>query len=579
MNLPPAITPTSYSKYWRINRSSNETAELALALRAVRKVAGHIGKAVKPVYWKGMTADDGRFILLDPEKTEGEYPIPHDTYDQLVGQVVREGFLAMEFHEWVRKHTAAPFKNLDEHTMPYLDNLVTASENIYIYELVKDSIWHLYLSRFFRRAFSENTRDPALPPTAESAFAVWQGYGFTGRIPDHLHFYYTELFAVLAPYRARIRAVAAHDAMSARRKERTGIYRMMWHEVEPVVSQWRRFALNPDAVNMYDEAGPEKNVDIGEDDAENEDSNGREETEFAQGLRQGLAEEVNAYLQEEPLKLHSTAVAVDEPGARPMETRLVKGEVVSSISPDAVQVRRLRKIFKKQDSMIRRARIRHVRRGLKEGKLDPARLYRVPLDGKVFKKRQGPGEDKYRHICIVADASASMSGKEEPGRTGSRSRRPWEIAEKSFVSLAAAARGYGNVFDIYAYHAERHVCLLTRLYHGKTVYSVTPSGRTPSGQAIMAAAMLRKKSGKNRLIIHITDGAANCGLSLGEALGYCRSHAIDVVTLGCGCNRQTRDFLREFFPPGHLYFLKSIHHLSDGLEHLLRQRILQAIPK
>ena len=125
--------------------------------------------------------------------------------------------------------------------------------------------------------------------------------------------------------------------------------------------------------------------------------------------------------------------------------------------------------------------------------------------------------------------------------------------------------------------AERNLCLLTQLYHGGELYSVTPAGRTPSGQAIMTVASRLDKRYKNSMIVHITDGAANCGLGMADALDYCRRKNIDVFTLGCGCNRQTRDFLREFFPRGHLYFLKNVNYLADGLEQLFRHRILGAI--
>ena len=63
--------PKSYSKFWRINRSNCEATELALGLRAARKVAGHIGRNVKPVFWKGMAENESRFILLDPNLIKG----------------------------------------------------------------------------------------------------------------------------------------------------------------------------------------------------------------------------------------------------------------------------------------------------------------------------------------------------------------------------------------------------------------------------------------------------------------------------------------------------------------------------
>ena len=130
---PKLPFPASYSKYWRINRSRNEAAELALALRAMRKVTGHIGPNVKPVFWKGMAEDEDRFIILDPDDVKDNYPIPHDTYDILIGQVVREGFLAMEFTEWVREKTLESAKGVDDRTGPFLENLILASENLFVH--------------------------------------------------------------------------------------------------------------------------------------------------------------------------------------------------------------------------------------------------------------------------------------------------------------------------------------------------------------------------------------------------------------------------------------------------------------
>lgn len=578
MTMKPRLPfPDSYSKYWRINRSRNAAAELALALRAMRKVSGHIGPNVKPVFWKGMAEDEDRFIILDPAGIKDKFPIPHNTYDVLVGQVVREGFLAMEFTEWVRNRTLKTAEGIDERTEPFLENLVAASENYFVHSLTRDTIWGDYLSRYYFEIFLPERRDPSMPPTARSIFDIWQKKLFLNLTPEDPHPYYEDLLLILSRYPDRIAAIANLETMAARREGRAGLYRDMWAEIAPVILQWEPPQSNADAVNLKDEAGAKGNSDIEEDDPGEEGVDETEETETSRGLKPELAEDVSAMLDEKSPGRKSKAVAVEEPGARPMDTRVEKGVVLSDIQPDALQVRRMKKIFKKQELMIRQVQRKHVRRGLSEGKLDALRLYRVPLDGKVFKNKQNPGKDAFWQICIVADASASMSGKDDPGPGEKRLRRPWEIAEKSFVSLAAASRGHGNLLEIYAYRAERQICRLTRLYHGEKIYSVTPAGRTPSGQAILTAAERMSKTFKNNMVIHITDGASNCGVSLAVALDYCRKNGIDVFTLGCGCNRQTRDFLREYFPSGRLYFLKSIHQLADGLAHLLRQRILGSI--
>jgi hypothetical protein len=571
---------TSYSKYWRVNRSRQEVMELSLGLRAMRKAAGYIGRNVKPVFWKGMVEeDDGKYILLDPDLLNGRYPIPHRVYDVLVGQVVFEGLSAMEFNEWVKANVIKSACDVNEVVRPYLESVVDAAQTVYIHQLQKQPIWSLYLSAYFSAVFPQSLRDPLLPPAPAALADIWLTKEITGFLPEKRHPYYEELLQVLGIYAKQIASAAHLPTMTGRRQARVPLYLNMWDDIFRIICQWPQFDLNPDAISLYDEGAAKGRIDVKEDNDQNDQPKDRpeEERQPGSGLDPLLAEEVRSILDEKSLIRQSISVAVQEPGARPMETRIQKGEVKSDILPDAVQVQRMKRIFRKQETLVRRARRKRNRRGLSEGKLDAKRLHRVFIDGKVFKDKQCPGSDYYWQICIVADASASMSGKDEAGILEKRMRRPWEIAEKSFVSLAAAAKGSRNLLDIYAYRAERSVCILTRLLHSNTVYSAVPAGRTPSGQAIMTAASMLDAKYAKRMIVHITDGAANCGLGLGEALAYCRKHGIDVFTLGCGCNRQTRDFLSEFFPPGHLYFLKSVNQLADGLEQLFAQRILRGV--
>ena len=91
----------TYSRYWRRNVSQHPPTELGLSLRALRKVAAHLGKNVKPVFWKGMQATDTNSITLDPDVVDRAYPIPSKTFDILVGQVVHEGLSSLEWREWV----------------------------------------------------------------------------------------------------------------------------------------------------------------------------------------------------------------------------------------------------------------------------------------------------------------------------------------------------------------------------------------------------------------------------------------------------------------------------------------------
>ncbi len=559
---------SAYSRYWRRNASRHPPTELALSLRALRKVAGHLGRNVKPVFWKGMQATDTNAITLDPDVADRAYPIPPRTFDLLVGQVVQEGLSSLEWREWVVGKVQQKARDLPERLTPFLEAFVQAAEDIYIGELARPRVWSLYLSNFWKAETERNSRDPALPPSAKSLSLAWRTRETAGSLPDSLHHYYSDPLEHLEDCARTLRKVASLSSPAERREQRVHLYLQTWSTLRKILSEWEDFASSPDAINLFDEAAPEGRLPDPERPEKEESESDREESEEAAGLDPDLAEEVTNLVEDSETDLTRTIlVAVEDPEAGSMRTRLKQGTARMAAQPDPLLVKQLRKIFNEQESLVRRARRRRVRRGLIEGKLDPRRLHRVPIDGKVFKSREPPTSEHAWQICLVADASASMAGK------GVR-QKPWPIAEKAFASLAEASKGSRNRVEILAYHEERNRCTLTQLYHGGDLYTVVPSGRTPSGQAIMAAAVTLREGRQRSLILHITDGASNCGVRLTDAVEFCSKNRIELFTIGCGCSRQTKDFLRECFPPDRLYFMQSIRTLPLVLERLLRQRIL-----
>jgi len=360
--------------------------------------------------------------------------------------------------------------------------------------------------------------------------------------------------------------IALFPTLDERRSKRKNIYMDIWGRVAGEISEWEEFQSSPDAVKIRDEAAPQGEADGNEDGDENNDV---DEFNRASADPENLLNRLKAAYEDGENDLTDTiAVAVEDPEAKAMKTIVRKSHSISEIQAEDILVNRLRKIFLQQQSLFMRSRKRYIKKAQYEGKVDARRLYRVPLDGRVFKKKELIVSDFPWHVCIVADASSSMGGK-------SCGKRPWETAEKIFVSLAKAAAGFGNLIDIYAYSEDGGICMLTQLYYGEKMYSVIPKGRTPSGQAIIAAAMMLNKKYKNSMIIHITDGAANCGLSLGDTLRYCRAQDIDVFTIGCGCSLQTQQFLKGYFSADQLNFIDNITGLSEIIEKLFRQRMLK----
>jgi len=561
----------AYSRYWRKNYSRLEATELATALTAMRKVAGHIGSNVKPIYWQGMSASEDNSIILNPAEVRGIYPIPFRKIDLLVGEVVREAFWCIEWGDWVKiqvKQRASPSA---EGMKDYLSSFISVAEDLYIDEQVRPTVWRLYLSKYWKSIADKTERDPSLPPTASSLASLWRKEIFLQTLPPNLHPYYDDLIAIMLKYSDTIRDVKNLSTLAERRNKRVEIYLEMWDGISSIIKMWERLAPYPDGVNIQDESGPKvKMPEAGEEKEKNPDRDDpKEKEEESPGLDEELAAQISFKLEEGESDLtQHISVAIEDPQAQQMNTTFSRAVAKCNVSVDQSQVERLKRIFQKQKTLIRRSRIRGIIRGVDMGKIDARRLYRVPLDGKIFKRKDISGSDYSWNIGIVADASASMAGR-------GIIDRPWTVAEQTFVSLTEAAKGFFNHLEVFGYQEQTRRCNLVRLYQGGELYTIMPTGQTPTGQAIMAAAILMKKDDKRKLIIHITDGAANCGLNVLDALEYCQKNRIELITIGCGCNLQTRQFLLERYPRGTVYLMDDIRNLPEGLENLFRDRLLK----
>jgi Mg-chelatase subunit ChlD len=571
----PVNSEKAFSRYWRKNRSHLEATELATVLAAMRKVAAHIGRNVKPVYWRGMSASPTDSIVLNPDAVQGTYPVPFQKIDVLVGEVVREGFLCIEWSDWVTDQVVRKTSFPLEWMKDYLSSFISVAEDLYIDERVGPTVWRLYLSKYWKSIAGKLERDPSLPPSASSLACVWRKRLFLQTLPPHLHHYYDDLVNILTQYSDAIRQVKNLSTITERRTRRVEIYLEIWGRISSIIMEWETPPFYPEGVNIYDEGSPNK-AEIPElkekkeenSDGDSDDAKAKEEE--SPGLEEELAAEISSKLDEGTSDLtEHISVILNDPQTQQMNTIFSRAVARCNVSADQSQVRRLKRIFQKQQAFIRRSKKRGIIRNVDMGKIDARRLYRVPLaDGKIFKRRDISGTDYSWNINIVADASASMAGKKATDR-------PWQAAEKTFVSLTEAAKGFSNHLEVFGYQEQTRQCNLLRLYQEGELYTIEPSGRTPTGQAIMAAAMLMKKDDRRKMIIHITDGAANCGINVLEAIEYCQKNKIELITIGCGCNLQTKQFLLERYPHGTVYLMDDIRNLSKGLENLFRDKLLK----
>lgn len=562
-----------YSRYWRKNYSRHEATELATALAAMRKVAGHIGINVKPIYWQGMSASPTNSIILNPADVRGTYPIPFQKIDIMVGQVVRDAYGCIEWSDWVKDQVKQQALLPVEELKDYLSSFISVAEDLFIDEWARPTVWHLYLLKYWESVAGKMGRDPSLPPSAASLASVWRKRIFLQTLPAHLHYYYDDLVNVLVEESDTIRQIKTLSTLTERRDRRVEVFLSIWERICSIIGEWEKFDLTSDAINLEDEAGPrfkEPDVKLEKEEMdEKSDQDNHTKKEEPAGLDEKLAAQVSFKLDEgDPDLTQHISVAIENPQAKAMNTIFTRAVAKCTLSADKAQVDRLKKIFQKHKSLLRRARVKNIIRGVDMGKIDARRLYRLPLDGKIFRRKDILGTDYTWNISIVADASASMIGR-------GTSYRPWTVAEQTFVSLTEAARGFFNNLEVFGYQEQSHQCNLVQLYRDGELYTIMPGGQTPTGQAIIAAAMLMKKNDRKKLIIHITDGAANCGLSIVDALDYCQKHSIDLITIGCGCNVQTRQFLLERYPRGAVYLMDDIRNLPEGLELLFQDRLLK----
>jgi len=562
-----------YSRFWRKNRSAHETAELALALRALRKVGGHIGINMRPICWSGMSDDSRHSIVLDPDICKGRFPIPFRTFDCLAGEVVLKGLSSIEWTEWVRQKVLREIKISCSATLPYLEEILSAAEDIHIHSMTGAHIWSGYIRQYFTTRLEKPDRDPRLPPSPVSLADWWRRKYFSLPLPPHYHHYYDDPKPCFSRFEEKIQSIFIIESPEERRKRRVVDLVQFLRECDGLISEWEIFQNTPDGMNFFqDEIGKKQHSRSNRSDYDrNKDEQPKEKLQPKnQRLSPETAEDIKKLLEEDNLDIsRMVALAVNDPEATDMKTCLQKGVALSGCFPDKDQVRRLKKIFKNQEMLIRKAQRKRLRRGLSEGKLDPGCLYRVPLDGRVFRNRDAAGNEFRWQICIVVDASSSMGDK-------SLIYKSWNMAEKALASIAEAFKGSRNLLRIYAYNENRNVCRLTRLNHSGQLFTVMPKGRTPSGQAILSAALVLSRKYRNSMILHITDGASNCGLKLAEAISFCRKKGIRLYTIGCGCNPQTRDFLIGCFLPANVFFLRDIQFLSFGIEKLLRQKMLNS---
>jgi hypothetical protein len=532
------------SEFWRKNISASEAAELANLLRALRKVAGHLGPNIGVIEYAGMSNKAVSGIVLDPEMVMGQYPVPFQKVDYLVGLVTHEATHKMEWSDLVWKLLEPVFKNMSGLSLVGFQKMVYTGEDIFVDMVADQKIFGLYV---------QQTRDKAIKE-AESGF-----YSGKDSVDELIHLWwkdphqtpsvqtvkpvYQEPLSLLTQLSEELKSVSrTKKGATDRCKNRANLYVNTWQEIKDIIAplklidkkiHWHPFTASstedkPNHANQKDRSKPPVSASL------------------LQEIELKLA--INSV---DMTPIIRSIVGCDDEAVVPTS----RWDFVISAHPliDKRLVSRLRAIF--QNFACKNKMVTH---GLLSGKVDAKRLYRAPVNGRCFLQNDYLPDLDW-NVTLLMDASGSMRGNK------------WRMVENTVANIHKALIGFHNRLQAFAYFEKDGILMISPLIKNNRVQSVPPNGLTASGQAIIAAAYLMPKKKKRNMLIHVTDGESNLGCDVQYAIDYCRKEHIDLITLGCGY--KDREAMNLQYGKS-IQFLDHFGQLAGVMERLLKWTFL-----
>ena len=530
----------SYSDYWRVNKSVIDYIELANTLRAMRKIVAVMDVDAE-VVWSGMPCRAEKRIELPAVLAKGDYPIPSERMDILVGLNVHETLHYLEDSEHAWGYLSHSFLGLKEKTL--LGKLYEAGEDIHVDGVaIARGIPGVYVQKsraWWKQNFQEDYT--ASMATPEGLFGIWTYLVLDELFPemgaedmeellrlscDRLEDADCEamveslccgrrmpmlqvlgtILSMPEDYMAALEMLLARtpDIIRADAVGRALIYRELWGALEGQFSDWA------DKIKAAEAAGevaqPASSAGAFEDDT-------KISMELSEKIQQAVASEAEDVT--EAIKAALKSVGAEDEALHLYPAIFEKALEPLDKDPNLDLVRSLSEIFRLWLEETLR-----VNRGLDAGTLDHRRLHRAGTTGKIFSQREYHRENIVWNIIVLIDSSGSVGWF-------------WEQIQGIYAALASSLRGDNIKLEILGYREAAETCQIRNLFYNNKLFNLEPEGDTPSGEAIVAAALRLPPGGQN-LIIHITDGLKNVGLQIESALDYCQQRGVDVVTLGVG---------------------------------------------
>jgi len=546
---PPRLTGDArpLSAFWRQNASIFEAAELANLLRALRKVAGHLGENVGRIEYAGMSHGDPAAIVVDPVLVSGKYPVPPEKVDGVVGLVVHEALLGIEWTERVYRLLSPRFRGQTGLARVAFQKMVQTGENIFVDRLADRSVLGRYVAKTRGRAMvgmRAGLRSEIL--TVDALFFLWWLSTWQSSVSALMEPVYEAPMARLSELTRFLETVPdLARGSTARCEVRAAAYAAAWDDLAETLGR----------LTLLD-----RRLVWVEDSAVRTVAPGRRITDPPpRGLSFGLAREVEAELAlygSDLTPIIRSVAGEDNPDVAPISRWDFHIPAHPVIDPRTVA--RLKGIFLRYAE-----RRKLVSRGLAAGRVDGRRLHRAPVTGRCFSQVDRlPVVDW--NVTLLLDATGSMRGPK------------WRMVENTVGNVHRALGGFKNRLSAYAYFEVDGVCMVSRLISGKELLSVPPAGQTASGQAIIAAAWFMRNAPGRKILIHVTDGESNFGCDVSVGIDYCRKSHVHLITLGCGI-RDQKALMAQYGKT--IQFLQHFGQLPQAMERLFKWTFLYGAKK
>ncbi|MFO8113351.1 MAG: VWA domain-containing protein [Desulfosalsimonadaceae bacterium] len=537
------------SSYWRKNTSARESVELANLLRAIQKVAGHLGPNAGRIEYEGMSGGwgmsgaSGSAIRIPSEWVMGAYPVPPEKVDFVIGYVVHKALHHMEWSTLVWRTLEPEMKGMSPFPLVMFQQMVATGEDIYMDWKSNGSVLGLYTA--ILRGSELACLDKITPLSGlslDELLLTWRSSLFHGPVARKEKPEYLPLLDVLNDLARHLRDVAGEKGrVVGKGKKRASLYLDAWQRIgDPI----HRLTVHKKQLHWFP-ARPAKGAGK---------INGPVDVQTSSKMAPQLVREIETRLAADAVDitpLIRSVAGFDNETVAPMS----RWDFTMPSRPviDKRMIGRLKAIF--QNYADRRTL---VNRGLTRGRVDPGRLYRAPVNGRCFKETlRIPGLDWC--IGLLVDASGSMHG------------RKWQMVESIIANLHRAVSGDKNRLHAWAYFESGGICMISRLLKEGMLLSIPPAGQTASGQAIIAAAMMMPKKRKRRILVHVTDGQSNFGCDVSYGIERCRQENIHLITLGCGY--KSKKAMQAQYS-GAIQFIDHFEQLPRAMENLLRSLFL-----